>query len=778
MNMLDLMNKLTQLSEATKDTGKGKIHTADPGGYGRKEDEDEAGEDGKKKKAKPADAPRGRGRPKKDADSSGEVKKYDFTAFGAPAKGKDVKLPKWDKSKTSKHTPMKDAEKSEKKKEKSSLKDWIEHYEILALNEAEQIQIKPASQMPKKPGVPPVGAKPGQPAPVTGVAPTNTQVIAQGDKTLGTVNNPALAQQIKQSIGKGEMTLMPDQAMSETSTINGKVQDPSSKVWKQTGLSPAAAIAKYGKANVKVTKGGLRNGSDMVEVNVPLGEAKKAKPDFLDLDKDGDKKEPMKKASTDKKNVKEGELPVHDGDAGAGLGAGRNPKVLEKMRTSGKKGLGESMEHRLKAAHHRGKAHALARESYNCKYEDMDESRCYHEGFKEGLDECYGQGVMDEGAMGGVLGALAGGALTKTPGGAMTGYKIGSGLQDAFAGDDEVEEGNAFTGALAHTPQGEKFSVGGRTYTDKSSIEESPWSMNEDAQLKDWDSTLSSLLKEGFNVTSSTGLGGPDSVSINATDADAQELLAIVRQAGLGVFGGDEAQSQDSPVQSSDYGAPQASSEPMTMDAGGEQGGEESHDGMLAMMKKLSGLSGSSEDYADEEGEGSEQEEAACSTCGSSPCGCEAIDEEETMDQREFEVSEDNGDNEEEQSEVSSDATRDAALATAATQNVDEDAEDDEDEDENDDGEGDYRHDIRKQAELDAKDEEEDELEESYANGDDDGFQADIDFMTNVITGGLNKQKSTGQSTIPVVASQENRLGNPMRESTDLLSDWKKLSGI
>jgi hypothetical protein len=50
--------------------------------------------------------------------------------------------------------------------------------------------------------------------------------------------------------------------------------------------------------------------------------------------------------------------------------------------------------------------------------------------------------------------------------------------------------------------------------------------------------------------------------------------------------------------------------------------------------------------------------------------------------------------------------------------------------------------------------------------------------MTNAITGGLNKQKSTGQSTIPVVASQENRLGNPMRESTDLLSDWKKLSGI
>jgi hypothetical protein len=34
-------------------------------------------------------------------------------------------------------------------------------------------------------------------------------------------------------------------------------------------------------------------------------EAKKAKPDFLDMDKDGDKKEPMKKAVKDKKKVKE-----------------------------------------------------------------------------------------------------------------------------------------------------------------------------------------------------------------------------------------------------------------------------------------------------------------------------------------------------------------------------------------------------------------------------------------------------------------------------------------
>jgi hypothetical protein len=43
---------------------------------------------------------RGRGRPKKDADDSGEVKNYDWSAFGAK---KGVKLPAWDKKKTTSH---------------------------------------------------------------------------------------------------------------------------------------------------------------------------------------------------------------------------------------------------------------------------------------------------------------------------------------------------------------------------------------------------------------------------------------------------------------------------------------------------------------------------------------------------------------------------------------------------------------------------------------------------------------------------------------------------
>ena len=70
----------------------------------------------------------------------------------------------------------------------------------------------------------------------------------------------------------------------------------------------------------------------------------------------------------------------------------------------------------------------------------------------------------------------------------------------------------------------------------------------------------------------------------------------------------------------------------------------------------------------------------------------------------------------------------------------------------------------------------EEELEESYANADDDTFEADIDFMTKVISGGLNKQKSTGQTTIPVIAGQDDRMGYSVNESA--LTDWKKLAGL
>ena len=66
---------------------------------------------------------------------------------------------------------------------------------------------------------------------------------------------------------------------------------------------------------------------------------------------------------------------------------------------------------------------------------------------------------------------------------------------------------------------------------------------------------------------------------------------------------------------------------------------------------------------------------------------------------------------------------------------------------------------------------------EEWANdacrdGTDQAFQQDIDFMTKVIAGGLNKEKTTGQSTVPVIADQDNRQG--ISESVDLA----RLAGI
>ena len=130
-----------------------------------------------------------------------------------------------------------------------------------------------------------------------------------------------------------------------------------------------------------------------------------AKPDFIDLDKDGNKKESMKKAASDKQ----------------------------------KKKVNESM-HKHSAARLMGKAHALAKEAYNCKYDDMDEARMYHEGFKEGLDECYGQ-------MGGVMEAPVAPA---TPPATTSGMASAA----APAAGPAMDEGNAFTAALARTPKG------------------------------------------------------------------------------------------------------------------------------------------------------------------------------------------------------------------------------------------------------------------------------------------------------------------------------------
>lgn len=472
---------------------------------------------------------------------------------------------------------------------------------------------------------------------------------------------------------------------------------------------------------------------------------KKAKPDFLDMDKDGNKKEPMKKAVADKK----------------------------------KKPVKEGMSHRIAAARHEGRAHGLKGAAHCGKnYDDLEEAKAYHMGYKDGLDECYGMGVYE--------------TAPAMPAATVHGMADGA-----------MEEGNAFTAALARTPKGGKFSVGGKTFTDRSSYE----AKIDEYAFESWSKQLKNLINEGkvnegLSVSVSKGNHAEeDSVNINATGGEADDLLALVKHAGLGLFADEKEPSSAMSLQP-------AHNEPEEI---GSHGGDievvDGSDDMLSLMKKLGGVEASgSEDYADEEGCGCEDEtnEAMCNECGmyESDCGCshgkEKVEEVESEDQMEFEVAEanapDNG------SANSSNDEKGNAAANASLAKADDADEEDEEEvsesffsllgklsklaeskeseSEEDDKAEKAGKKVTKDIEYDDKKDKKEKVDE-WANqvgkgpgkGTDASFEQDIEFMTKVIAGGLNKPKSTGQTTIPVIAGQEDRMH-------DSPKDWATLAGI
>ena len=290
-----MLEKISQLSEATEKTKTGTKHTADAGGYGRKYDVDQ---DGEEKKDKDPAVKRSRGRPAKGSDDTGNVKKYDTKGVG------DVfgagKKPKKEVGTTSK---------------KHTLKDWFEHMESKMLAEAEQVTMEPAKQ--------------------------NTQVIKQGTKTLGTVSNPQLASQIKQSIGKGEMSLAGDQLGEEEENYSAK----KARAGKDIG-KPGKNFAKIAKSAGK--KYGSKDAGERVAGAI------------------------LAKLRGAHESVEEAEIPSSSGvdTIGAALGAGRSKTTLEAKKPDAnkngipdyaedgkgkkdlkkKKAVKEGMSHRLQAA--------------------------------------------------------------------------------------------------------------------------------------------------------------------------------------------------------------------------------------------------------------------------------------------------------------------------------------------------------------------------------------------------------------------------------------------
>jgi hypothetical protein len=459
--------------------------------------------------------------------------------------------------------------------------------------------------------------------------------------------------------------------------------------------------------------------------------------------------------------------------------------ALKKMISDCKKKMvKEGRDQHLHAAYHEGKSHGLSKMPYSCRHDDMEESRMYHEGYKCGLDECYGQqpivGYVGEetdsdivdtmasyGAHGmeeGVLGTLGGGALGTMLGGPIGGV-IGAGLgQDATSGGsglieddlDEVSRGE-YMKQKAKTTPGDTFKAFGQTFRDSDVLDE--------FAFESLDKQLNALLNEGVSVSISQGQqGAPNSVNVNATDAEADKLLAFVKQAGLGIFGGDTESSHSS------------MSADKVMDNSKEDQAEiavvDDHDDMLSLIRKMTGQgpAKSSDDYEDEESHGHEE----CNECGGMmeaghSCGSkQMVDEVQSEDQMTYEVAEDAA--EENAANIQANAAAQAAAGKAeeAETSADEHTE----------AEEDMAIGVSHggNGKTYGGQNEEEELEESYANAADDDFEADINFMTKVISGGLNKQKSTGQTTIPVISGQTDRMG--YSTTNESLSDWKKLAGL
>jgi hypothetical protein len=849
MDFKSLLSQLDQLNEeegttvhkGTYGTSHGKEDVRDQ--YGHKIGKQDKGAEVKK------DAPKkGRGRPKKGADDSGEVKSYDFSAFGVN-KGKDVKLPKYDKKKTVKH----------------SLKEYLDQLDT-ALNEEYTtapmpgaVQVKDASGKVVATAKSPQAAEMFKKGEVTlgnpeemneeemdeVFDPASFAAATAGGAALGTALGAVKGRyddmkhmekddsQIYNRQHKPRTTLQRLRAavgMPSKNDPNVKIDEKD--IGKRNNATTGfAALAK--KTNPKIAGAQLAKMRDKGQVEEadqpprdalasPLTlEAKKSKPDFPDIDNDDNTKETIAKAAQDAKKDKK--------------------KVKEGMNT------------RLKAARHAGKSHALGKQGYNCSYDDMEESRHYHEGFKEGLDECYGQ-MPIQGYVGEVEGSMPAATVP------------GMASQEQHGG---MDEGNAFTAALKRTPTGGKFSVGGDTYTDRSSIEESPFA------FESLEKQLNALLEskedvaEGMTVSISKGQqGAPDSVSVSAQDGEADQLLSIIKSAGLGLFGGDEQNG---------YGAPQGQPQHGGLDVVGD------HDGMMALIKKVTGGEAGNGDYADEEGHADEHgHEGACESCGgmmeaghSCDEGQQMVDEVESEDQMTYQMAEDNppdsgADNtdaaiadtaqanqaaaeynprndvdegaggpeaseepvekltpdeedqsdeegeEEESAEEEDKADKESMSesmfvnlykkltliseestsekddkAEKAAKKVAKDIEYDEDHKGKDDDKAEEAgKKVKKDIEYDdKKDKKEKKLDEwandAGKNGTDTSFETDIDFMMNVISGGLNKRKSTGQTTIPVIAGQNRTtsrnttdINETVGNSSDAVAQWKKLAGL
>ena len=337
----------------------------------------------------------------------------------------------------------------------------------------------------------------------------------------------------------------------------------------------------------------------------------------------------------------------------------------------------------------------------------------------------------------------------------------------------------------------------------------------EDAQVQSWDKQLNTLLTEGITVTSSTGQqGAPDSVSINATDADAQELTAILKQAGLGVFGGDQSAQPEQGMSMMSKPAGHGSTPETSPEVVGDG------DDMLSLIKKMSGIQGGQPSAnpegtvdADYEEEESGEEEVSegwdpvqavkdsakeyMQSTGMNnlhDLDAEAIQyigDENQINYEEVckilgcELPEELGPVDGDDEEVEEGNAFSGAVAKAKSDNIPDKGQKfkvggkeypvKEEEEDHDHDEEEMCNECGSTMEACGCPHEEEQVEESYSNSNDDQAMQDLHYMLQTLAGGANGPKRSQATGNITKVTAETKL---FKDSGNLLTDWKKLSGI
>ena len=806
LQSMDTISEDSKVHKGTYGTSHGKEDVRDQ--YGHKIGKINKDAEGKK------DAPKkGRGRPKKGSDDSGEVKSYDTKSLHGVFGGGEK--PKKEIGKTTK---------------KHSLKEYIEEaeanqqldeggpYDLPGIDydrpgdtprrprmsggsiprrhddepdfmdpdqrrlRADQARVKKAQDAhhaKKNKGVA-EDMNNQQPVTIKPASQTNTQVIQQGNKTLGTVTNPQLAAQIKQSIGKGEMTLNPDeQEMSEDLGLTAALAGGAlagAKLGKTIGMyrsakgDEEAGIAKprtawerakgswkgsahpdYGDSDTIEKKymydeaKDLPGKQDKLDVAPPKGKLTKA--DFAALRSKKKVSESMQLTESQKEQMIKFFDELELGPKGYNI----KPAVELKDKALAASVINKTLAH--------GRFKGMAG-SYK---DQMRDAALEHFGFTN-YDESLEEGDLiphpskDLHTTHGMDSAPSKFVAVPSPGS----------TPKTKWGIDPIERGT------------QELSGMGRKAFDfiKGTGKQSTFEGNDmkDVQLESWESQLDGLLTEGITVSTSTGQqGAPDSVSINATEHDASELMSILRNSGLGVFGGQEQQAPTG------YGVvSQGEEEPSGTGTAPETSPNVVGDGddMMALIKKMTGISSQEQpaatsDYEDEEGEEnySDEEnhnEESCSDCGKAPCECDDEDSAEA----EAEVDE----GYEETAEGNKFTGNLAKARAAGKQEADLD------------GDGDMEK-VREGNDNETCNECggmmyeghtcEEQVEEGFSNDAGGDAMADTELMKlkALLSMGndLHKMKQSQAVGNPTKVTMETKL---MNDSTNLLTDWKKLSGI